>query len=193
MNGQAHLNDEEMAAFVDGGLRTDARERAEEHLADCDDCRALMTAVRGNASPARLDRRVWVVSGLAAAAAIALLLIPRPPGREEGTRTRDIEAVGRPAVGFAADAPADGATVRTDTLTFRWTPAGGAATYQLTLSAESGAMIWTSQTEATALALPDSVGARLEAGRPYYWQVDAVLPNLRSASTGLRRVIPQSP
>jgi hypothetical protein len=195
MNEQAHLTDEELAAFVDGGLDAVSRQRAELHLVDCDDCRSLITsASRPIAPDAARPRRGWIaVAGLAAAAAIVLVVRPGGVATLDGNRTRDIEAVGRGAVAFAADAPDDGATVRADTLTFRWSPAADGATYQVTLSSEAGEIVWTGRTSATDLTVPDSVWPRLETGRAYYWQVDAVLPTLRSASTEQRRVFVTKP
>jgi anti-sigma factor RsiW len=192
MSGYAHLSDEEFAAFVDGGLDADARQRVETHLVECDDCREVLASMAREATPAVIPRarqRRVAIGAVAAAAAVIFLLVPRPEAPPEPTRTRESEVAGRPAVGFAADAPADGATVLIDTLTFRWTPAGENVTYQLTVSTEAGAIVWSNRTAAISAALPDSLRPRLEAGRVYYWQVDAVFPNLRSASTGQRRLM----
>jgi hypothetical protein len=190
MNGETHVDDLELAAFVDGGLDADARRRVEAHLLACDDCRTLVAGTGGLlAQPAhRIRRRVLWIGGLSAAAAALLITVVSEPGdRVPASRTRDVEVVGPAGIGFAPQAPPDGALVRPDTLSFYWTSAGDRATYQLTVSTEAGAIVWSDRTTNTSLALPAAVVGRLELGLDYYWQVDAVLPDLRSASTGPRR------
>jgi len=189
MNGEMHVDDLELAAFVDGGLDAEARRKVEAHLLDCEDCRSLVAGA-GTAltTAARRPRRsIFWVGAAAAAAAVVLLIVPGPEGGLPTSRTRDVEVVGPAGVGFAPEAPPDGALVRADTLSFSWTHAGDQATYQITVSTEAGAIVWSVRTTDTSLALPATVGGQLETGQSYYWQVDAVLPDLRSASTGPRR------
>jgi len=195
MSTETHVDDLELAAFVDGGLDPEARRRVEAHLLACDDCRGLVAAVgRLGSPPVRsARRRLMLVAGLAAAAAVVLTLVSDPRTIDTSPRTRDVEAVGPAGIRFAPEAPADGALVRADTVVFRWSKAGEEATYQLTLSSEAGAIVWTERTTATSLGLPSQVARGLEPGRLYYWSVDAVLPDLRSATTGPRRLIPVAP
>jgi len=195
MNDEGHLHDDEIAAFIDGGLDPEARRRVEAHLLVCDDCRRLVSgAGRLLAPPAhRARRRLLVVTGLAAAAVLVLMVVPRNGPPDIASRTRDVEAIGPAGISFAPEAPPDNAAVRPDTLVFSWTRAGEDATYRITLSTAAGAIVWSEQTMATSLALPDSVAGRLDPGHDYYWQVDALLPDLRSATTGPRRVIAMPP
>jgi hypothetical protein len=192
MSRDTHLDDAELAALIDGGLEAETRTRVEAHLVACAECRALLAWTgRSMAESRPRVRRVLMPVGLATAAVLSLLLL-RPGTNPQPDLTRDIDASAA-ATTFAANAPAEGAEIRLDTLIFRWTAAGAGATYQLTLSAQSGAIIWTARTTTTSLALPDSVWRRVDSGRVHYWQVDALLPNLRSASTGQRRLIPIAP
>jgi hypothetical protein len=192
MNDDSHLDDETIAAFVDGGLDADERQRAEAHLLVCDECRGLAASTSRLATPTESARaRPWLVAGgLAAAAGIVLLLMPAPPAPDTAPRTREAEPIRNPASAFRAHSPADGVPVRRDSVVFRWAALGSDATYQLTLSSEAGAILWIGRSSDTVLAPPDSVTRALVEGRTYYWQVDAVLPNLRSASTGQYRLIP---
>jgi len=195
MSDETHPNDLELAAFLDGGLDAEARHRVEAHLLACDDCRGLVTAAGRLLSPParRTLRRVLVVGGLAAAAGLLLTVVPGPVGREPLSRTRDGETPAPSGLSFAPQAPPDGALVRADTLVFHWTRVAGEATYQITVSTETGAVVWTQQTSDTSLALPAIVTSRLQAKRIYYWQVEALLPDLRSASTPPRRFTPLVP
>jgi len=192
MTQDMHLDDEDIAAFVDGGLDAEARQRAEAHLLECDQCRGVLaSASRLTTIPAASRRGPWLLTGgLAVAAAVVLLLLPAPPEPEQASRLREIEPIGTATRGFIAKSPADGVPVGRDTLIFRWAGLGDDAAYLITLSSEAGAIVWTQRTRDTILALPDPVAAQLVNGRTYYWQVDAVLPNLRAASTGQRQLIP---
>lgn len=70
-------------------------------------------------------------------------------------------------------------------LRFVWRSAGPAATYRLTLTDPSGAPVWTSSAPDTAVVLAETV--KLEGGRAYFWYVDALLPDGRSATTGVQQ------
>lgn len=195
MIDETHLNDEEIAAFVDGGLEAETRLRVEAHLLGCDDCRGIVAAAGRLLAPPvrRAQRRVLLVTGLAAAA--ALLLVVRPGTRSPDTtdRTRDADVGGPGRLTVIARAPSEGVAVKVDTLVFRWAAVAAAATYQVTVSSEAGAIVWTERTTATSLPLPEAVSSRLEPGRIYYWQVDALFPDLRSATSGPRRFTPVAP
>jgi anti-sigma factor RsiW len=195
MNGETHVDDLELAAFVDGGLDADARRRVEAHLVECADCRGMVTTTgRLLAAPLRRPRRRNLLLGAMAAAAVLLVtLVPRNEPSRSPPRTREAEVVGPTGIEFAPEAPPDRALVRPDTLAFYWTSAGEQATYQITVSSEAGAIVWTESTRRLDLPLPPAVAERLESGRDYYWQVDALLPDLRSASTGLRRFTVNAP
>jgi len=185
------VTDLELAAFVDGGLDAESRRRVEAHLLECDDCRGVVSgAGRTVVAVGRRSRRplIWL-SGIAAAAVLLMVMVPRSDQRMPGARTRETEAIGPAGFGFAAAAPPDGAVIRPDTLTFYWSAAGGGATYQITISTEAGAIVWSGETSDTSARLPAEIARGLQPGRAYYWQVDGVLPDLRSASTGPRRFL----
>lgn len=196
MNREMHVDDLELAAFVDGGLDAETRRRVEIHLLDCEDCRNLVARSAGVLSVrTRRPRRWMLLAGAlaAAAATVVLMVAPFQDGSEPGPRTRDVEVAGPASIAFAPMAPPDNARIRFDTLSFHWTGAGDQATYQVTVSTEAGAIVWTGRTSDTSLALPPGVAPLLEPGRSYYWQVDAALSDLRSASTGPRRFTPIAP
>jgi tetratricopeptide (TPR) repeat protein len=103
--GIAHVDDEQLAAFVDGALGPEERARVERHLAACDPCRRLFAeAVRTVAaleaadglaaegprrtSPASPWRRRWLYAGGGLAAAAAIVLAVWWPG----SRTREFDA-----------------------------------------------------------------------------------------------------
>jgi hypothetical protein len=191
-----HVSDEEIAAFVEGGLDAQTRLRVEAHLLACDDCRSILAATgRLLAPPVRRTRRrlVLLAGGLAAAAALLLMVVPSTHRLRITDRTRDTDvgAPGRLAV--LAQSPIEDASVRVDTLSFHWSPTAPEAAYQVTVSTEAGAIVWTERSTDTVLALPAAVATRLQPGRVYYWQVDALLPDLRSATSGPRRftVVPR--
>jgi CHAT domain-containing protein len=84
-----HLDDETLAAFVDGTCDAAERARVVAHLASCDGCRELaaeVTRFAAASAPAsaasRSPRRAWVLGAVAAAAAIAVgvALVRLAPG-----------------------------------------------------------------------------------------------------------------
>jgi len=191
----AHLTDEELAAYVDRGLDGADRTRMERHLVDCDDCRAVVAAA-GRALEAPLPNRrrrvVWIGgAALAAAAAITLAVIPRGPepfgAGADGARSSPGQ--GEDGARFAARGPAGGAVVLPDTLAFAWEDQGDGTVYQLTISDERGAVAWTERTEDTSVALPAAVGVTLVPGQAYYWRVEALFSDLRTATTDSRLFI----
>ena len=193
MTQDSHLDDETLAAFVDGGLDAESRQRAAAHLLECDDCRGVIVAT-GRLEPPRTqrDRRLWfTAAGLSAAAALVMMVLSQRRSVDQFPRERERDLAAKSSLGLVAHSPAADMPVNGDTLVFRWSMMGADATYQLTLSSEAGAIIWMSRTGDTAVVPPDSIIRKLENDRPYYWQVDAVLPSLRSASTGQRRLIPE--
>ena len=184
-----HVDDLELAAFVDGGLEKEARRNVEAHLLTCEECRGLVAGAAGALSGrTRPSPRfvVWVGMAAAAAAVVFMTMPGSGPG-SPAPRSRDVEATGPAVAGFTPAAPPDGARVRPDSLEFSWTRAGPGATYQLTLSKGGGAIVWSRETTDTSMALPAGIADSLVPGEIYYWQVDAMLPDLRSASTGPRR------
>ena len=93
-----------------------------------------------------------------------------------------VDAASRRAVTVVM--PAEGETVRSDTLRFTWRPVAPNATYLLKLTDGTSAR-WTMDTADTTAVLPDSV--KLESGRSYHWWVDALTADGRVASTGVRQ------
>lgn len=195
MTQETHVTDEELAAYLDGGLDTAVRAQTEAHLLACDDCRNLVAGAGRFLPPqaSRIRRVLLLTGGLAAAAVLTLMLVPRTRAPDLTSPTRDAEVVGPTGLNFAADAPPADASVRVDTLVFRWTAIGNGTTYQLTVSDPTGAIVWSEQTTRTSLPLPESAASLFEPGHTYYWRVDALLSDLRSASTGPRRLIALPP
>jgi hypothetical protein len=185
--------DEEVAAYLDGRLAAGASEQLRRHAADCDDCRALLAGASDSLGsyqrPPRRPYRVAALGGAAALSAAALLLMlvrpPLPPHGEDGMRNPAVlqEDVQR----FAGIEPADGAAVAAGDLVFAWDALPEGTVYRLTLSDERGTMLWSERTDATSLRLPASAAPLLNPGAAYYWRVEALLPDLSTAVTTVRR------
>lgn len=103
------LDDETIAAFVDGGLDRDARDRVEQHAASCTDCYAILVTVAGalpmlphalksTRSTVVGRRHLWLWIGATAAAAAvvsALWLGYRRPPSARPELAALVSAVGR--------------------------------------------------------------------------------------------------
>ena len=177
-----------VADLVDGRISPEARSLAVAHLLTCARCRGVVKATSGlvaeAAAPSRTARGRWhrwsLPLGLAAAAALVLLLVPRrvndgsTPGLREPTVTSTIAPV--------PIAPAPGASVaRVDRLV--WSSVPGAERYRLRLYDREGSTLWTVVTADTSVALPDSV--RLQPRVPYFWRVEAQAEWMRWAASDL--------
>ena len=132
-------------------------------------------------------RRTWpVAAGLAAAVLAAILVFaPWEPSGPTGPvfRGPDTAVPGErgPAPGIVH--PADESTTDLRGVRFGWRAAAPAATYRLTLTDDTGDVVWTASTTATLLTLPPD--SALDPGATYFWYVDALLPDGRSVSSGV--------
>ena len=186
-----HLRDTILAAYVDRTLSERAREAANSHLAECAECRDELVAVSALARHrTRRPRAMTVGAPLAAVAAAVLIAVLAPwhgrvpsPG-PDSDRLRETTTVG--GARLRAVAPADGATLHPDSVRFIWHREPGDATYHLTLSDESGSVLWSKDTSDTTIGLPAWV--HLSSGRVYYWYVDAIGGDGTTRGTGLRRL-----
>lgn len=171
--GEGHMNEFEMAAYVDRRLGPADRERVEGHLAECANCRHEVLEVRGMLRRAARPRRLIIGASLLAAAA-ALVLIVQPATRNpvrDGGASPVLTAYG--PTGEAALA----------SLRFVWGAVPGVATYRLTVTGADGAPVWSGSVADTAMALPDSIMLRVD--QRYFWVADALLDDGSTRSTGL--------
>lgn len=192
-----HLDGDLIAGYLERRLPDEDAALVESHLAECAACRReareVSAFLRGG-SP----RRRWVpasVAVVAAAAAVVGLIVVGLPGDPPGSGNDpfragpDHETEAVPT--FAALAPAEGRAASPDTLVFAWSPAAPDASYRLTLTDDTGEIVWEEETADTALALPSDV--TLRPGGSYLWYVDAVMPDAGVASTHVRELEIEAP
>jgi anti-sigma factor RsiW len=177
-----HLDANEVAAYVDRTLPQADRARVDAHLADCDDCRGEVVAVRRLVAGTPRWRRWSVMGALAAAAVLVLVMWPSRPNQPvpEGPVVRGGEHTATAVV------PVAPAAVATLPLSFVWHAVPSATSYRLSLTSADGALLWSAATSDTSIALPDSVS--LAAGGTYYYYVDALLADGTSGTSGVRAV-----
>ena len=184
-----HITDEDLAAWLDGTLEGAARANAEQHLVACDECRAVVVQAGGTIALRKRTRAwPWAAGGLAAAAAMVILVVSRPP--VPFATTNAVERAHAPVTEdvprFEARAPEMRATVARDSLAFAWEAEPEGTVYQLTISDDRGRVVFTTRTADTAFVLPRDSATAITAGPVYYWLVEALLPDLRSATTAAR-------
>ena len=185
MTDHDHLSPDLIAAYLARETSEDEKQEAQRHLLTCAECR------RDTAEAAELARdrrpRRWVPIAIpAAAAAIALLMLV--PGWGPTTDELLIRGPGTEGVQhFVAVTPAEGALVRGDSVTFLWRSEGSDVHYVLTVTDQSGDVVWTAGTQDTSLVPPREIG--LKADGVYFWYVDALLTDARSSTTGVREFI----
>jgi hypothetical protein len=173
-----HVNEFEMAAYVDRRLGPADRQRVEDHLAHCTDCRSELLEVHDFLRRAARPRRLLAGAALLAAAA-TLVLIVRPAGFDP---VRD----GGASSALTAYGPSGEAPLAS--LRFVWGSVPRVETYHLTVSGADGGPVWSGSVADTAWALPDSV--TLQANRRYFWIADALLDDGSTRSTGLHEFRP---
>ena len=186
-----HPSDEDVAAYLERALSASTRASVQAHLADCEHCRdrLMLASEILRTAPAAERRPGRVPPGLAAVAAAAVLagvlLLPRSTSREAvqpaefRAPAQELETRQLPI-----HAPARDGRVRPDTLHLTWSRAGEDATYQVTLSAADGGVLWSERVTDTNVTPPPAVTAQLRSGERYFWRVDALLPDLRAITTG---------
>jgi len=158
----------ELAAYLDGALTGEARARVEAHLAACGECRLEAAAVAELVRTGPGTRRLAPPLGLAAAAMLAVLLVPAldVAGWFDSGRHRE------PAVTTTtpptAIAPRGGVDVAPALV---WSAVPHATRYRVTLVDDAGTALWRSEATDTVAVLPD--GVRLRPGSTYFWKVEA--------------------
>lgn len=185
-NQEDHMNEFDIAAYLDRRVTVAERERIEGHLAGCDECRQEI------AQSYRLIKRIgrprrMLLTGSLLAVAAALVLMVRPtlltPGVEVTPGGMRDAGSGSGLVAYGPSGESPLASLR-----FVWSAAPGATTYRLTVSHSDGVPVWSGSAADTAVTLPDSVALR--AGDTYFWVVDALLGDGSTRSTGLREFWP---
>jgi len=186
-----HPDDAAVAGYLDRTLAPDDYARVEAHLAACAECQRDVVAVTRVLAEAQAPRgrRFWVLStsvigGLVAAGLALWVGVGLGPSRAARLRADGISGdEGVPAL--MATAPAEAETVARGGLVFRWSPAEDPdALYELVISDSVGHVTLRRETRVTVLDLEPA--AELAPGSLYYWYVDALLSDGRSATTGVR-------
>ena len=203
-----HLTASELAGYVDHALDDEARQAAEEHFEQCQECRdeamAIGNAVdsysanahvleadthttRRHARPRTGWRRVAIGLG-AIAAGLVVGVVARQSNRPTD-QIADVRAPQTPSreseTAIAGAAPADGATIPARGAAFSWHRAT-ADTYRFTLLSQGGEPLWSRETPDTTVTLPATVS--LEPARTYFWRVDAIADGI-TATSGARRLL----
>jgi hypothetical protein len=184
------LGEPVIAAFVEGRLTREERAPVIAHLLTCGRCRSLVAAAGRlladesvtKVMPGAQERRWrrWSLPvGLAAAAAVLLLVWPRS--------TSDVEPVPGlrepPAARTIAPVPIAPRASVPRVEQFLWSSVPEVDRYRLRLYDDQGALMWTAESADTAVSLPDSI--RLSAPATYFWKVEAQTEWQRWASSDL--------
>ena len=180
----ACLDELALADFVDGRLTSEAREAAVAHLLTCARCRAVVRAtvrLRSEAAvardvPDRRWRRWSVPVGLAAAAAV--LLVIRPWGVLETGGLRE-----PPLTSAAAPVPIAPRAVVAEVGRLIWSSVPKADLYRVRVYDGDGTVVWRLETVDTTAALPTTV--LLSPEHAYFWRVEAQVESNRWAASDL--------
>lgn len=178
------------AAYLDGTLDAQSRDRFEAHLAQCDSCRNGVTLLRSLEEaipevPSELVNRArgaglrrggfargrWLL-GLAASlilvAAIGVALLRIGSGGRAGSPVRG------DAPAFSGLSPLAGAAVSAGQVVFQWSPVDGADRYELSLFDASGRKVGQVVAGREARTAPWPEEASPAAPGPYVWKIRAM-------------------
>lgn len=188
--GGVHVESALIAAYLDHELKETERERVERHLADCRTCRDELAEVLRLVEPRERSRSAgwWVAGGAAVAAILAAVLLVQPgdsPDTSPVFRAGEAQERAEEAPGIEVLAPPENAVLAPDSLGFAWREVEPGALYRFTLADAQGDVVWTDTTGETTVRVPPEVG--IDRDRDYYWYVDALLSEGRSATSGIRR------
>lgn len=202
-----HLDENDVARYVDGRLTEEERREMEAHLAGCPRCRNQVAAVRRiqeegtgldvpstaglreqaealgpkaeeDAPNGHVGRRALAIAAVAALLlGVAGLLYWQLRGPGPSQLRSSTEAPTLPV-----KAPADGATVP-ERPVFVYTSVSKALAYRVILKAPDGTVLWKEDTTTTRVPLPPDVP--LTKGTTYLWRAEA----LRSDGTTLRSTL----
>jgi hypothetical protein len=175
-----HLTDSEMARYLDRRVTLAERDRIEDHLASCAECREHALGTQQVLRRARRPRIVAAGSALAAAAVVLIWIARVEPVSERSVP--QLRAVARGTVGLTAYGPTS--DVRREGLRFVWGSAPDVESYRLSVTSADGAQIWSQSGVDTVASLPTSVSLRI--GQRYLWVADAITNDGSTRSTGLR-------
>lgn len=194
-----HLNDSEIAGFLDRDLSADERSSVESHLESCASCRSAILEVSRMAdsyqtasdssqpfpgSPRR-RRGVQLRFVVAAAAGLAIVWLGNVRNNPQTTPTRSVNTIAadsRPVVEIVN--PPENAFANRSGLTFVWRSAA-TSVYRFTLLDETGQTVMDREVSDTVLVLPQDT--RLAPGHLYFWRVDAIADGI-AASSGARKL-----
>jgi hypothetical protein len=176
-----HINDAELAAYMDRNVAAADRERIESHLADCDECRRHLIEARKVLGGIHRTRGLRIAATLAAAAVVFVFVrLEVWPTRVSSTASLVRGATN--SAGITAHGPSG--DVSGKRLEFVWSPVTGAASYRITVSRADATPLWSRTTTDTVVTLPASVV--LQQGQTHLWVTDALLLDGTTRSTGLR-------
>lgn len=182
-----HIDAQTLAAFLDGGLEAPARSAVVAHLADCDQCRLEVAAVRGalaGDSPRRF-RPAWIAAAAAAVLAGVFFLgsLVRSEAADPGPILRNGDS--EPA-SIVTVMPGD--TVAATDLRFVWQSIGDGATYTIRLMQTNGDVIWSEgQVRDTSRTVPADI--ILGPGDTYLWSVEGLRPDGRAFAARTQRFV----
>ena len=176
----------EIAAVLEGRLEGDELTRIEAYLADNPSARQeLIKAARIlKSAPQQKEvarsRRHYPLIGLAAAAAIALVLIrPADVSQQGAPISTERRGIADEPDQIARVTPAEGAEIIDRTQPLIWHAVDG-ATYRIVIADSSGKPVLQTSTSDTSLVVPEVV----QASGTYYWKVDALSPDGSSSTSG---------
>jgi len=185
----AHVDSKLLAAYLDRTLTDSISSDVEQHLAGCPQCRAdlldVTRVIRAHRARTRVRPFVYL-TGVAAAVVLIVVAVVGTGSRPTGEATDIVRgSTDEGVLRLSVQTPMDGDIVTNPGAVLRWASAGASVFYRVTVTDIEGDEVWSGMTGDSSIALSDVQGLA-RAGR-YFWFVDALLPDGRSATTGVHQ------
>jgi anti-sigma factor RsiW len=176
--GDDHMNDLDVAAYIDRGLKPQRLTEIEEHLAYCEECRENLVKAQELVSHSSASRNYLRYVALAAAAAV-VAIVAMPSLRNTPDRS-DVMRAAAAAYPLAVYGPVGDVT--SSPVRFTWARVPNALSYHLSVTTSTGDSIWSASSSDTSVVAPDTIA--LVTGIRYLWSVDAITTDGSTRSTG---------
>lgn len=175
------MTDMLIASYLDRRMSDIERERFENHLAECPECRQAVIEAESLLKRVRPTWRVNKVVALIAAVLVLVAVDLKVQQRDDLSAPTTTRATSTADSGLIAYGPS-GEVTRSG-LRFVWSPLAGAISYKILLVDASSLPVWSAAATDTSISLPATVALRT--GENYLWVVDALASDGTTHSTGL--------
>jgi len=179
-----HVNESQVAGYLDRTLDETQRDRVEGHLADCGECRREVLAA-SHLLRSHSVKRLWYVGPPVLVGSVLIAMLLTNPRAATEAMEPLIGHGGRGAQ-LEATSPEDGALVDIRDVVLTWSSDLPATSFDVTIVDSQDRAAWEVSVSEPRVVVP---AGRLKAGRTYAWRITARFEDGESAQTESRTFV----